>query len=105
MEGPSIDGTDEMRESVDAAGASTEASDIAGITNDSVERIASDVASGRAGREEAVQRILAEVMGSNMVDGAPEELKRELESVLDALLEDDPHLQSLAAAIGPREIG
>lgn len=105
MDGPTIDTAEEIRESTDAAGASAETPGIQGTAGDSVEKIAADVLAGRVGREEAVQRILADVVGSEMVRGAPDELRQELESVLNALLEDDPHLQSLLAAIGPRELG
>ena len=105
VKGSNVDGTEELRDSVDAAGGAEKTSDISGTGSDSVESIAADVAAGRVGREEAVQRILADVLGSKLVDGAPDELKRELESVLNALMEDDPHLQSLIAAIGPHKIG
>ena len=104
VEGQAIEAAETVRESVESATESSETARTTGVDTDSVEQIAADVAAGKIGRPEAVERILADVFGSEMVKNAPAGLKEELETVLQTMLEDDPHLQSLVAAIGPHEI-
>ena len=104
VEGQAIEAAETVRESVESTSETSEAARASGVGTDSVEQIAADVAAGRIGRPEAVERMLADVLGSEIVKSAPEALRQELESVLKTMLEDDPYLQSLAAAIGPHEI-
>ena len=103
-ESPSVDVVEDLRDAVETASRTTEveASVTRGI--DAVEQIAADVAAGSISREEAVDRLLANVLDSAMVQSAPKALREGLKEVLETLLESDPHLGSLIAAIGPREI-
>jgi hypothetical protein len=71
---------------------------------DPLNRIAEAVASGEIGQTEAVNRILTEVMASDMIKAAPEALRAEFEEMLKHLLKEDPHLRSLQAAVAPNEI-
>ena len=102
-ETPNVDLVGDLRDAVDTASKTTgiEASTARDV--DSVEQIAADVAAGSISREEAVDRLLANVLDSAMVQSAPEALREGLKEVLETLLESDPHLGSLIAAIGPRE--
>ena len=85
----------EAAASIEAAGRTESA--------DAVGRIAEQVAAGEIGRDEAVDLLLEQVLDSKMVEAAPSELRAELEAVLRDLIETDPHLKSLAAAIGPAD--
>ena len=99
-----IDAVKEVADSIESMDGAGRVSEIENITVDSIERIAADVAAGKTGRAEAVERILANVMQSKMVSDVPPSVKQELETMLTTLLEEDAHLRSLSAAIGPNEI-
>ena len=67
---------------------------------DAVTRIAEDLAAGRIDGDQAVERIIAETMDSEMVKQAPDTLRAELAETLKNLIETDPHLRSLARGLG-----
>ncbi len=71
---------------------------------DTVEQIVRDVASGAISRDQAVDRLLADVLDSSMIQSAPRALRDGLREALETLLETDPHLGALKSAIGPSEI-
>ena len=104
VEGQVVEAAETVRESIESTAETGETARASGVSRDSVEEIAADVAAGKIGRAEAVDRILADVLGSEMVERAPEALRQELETVLQTILEDDTYLRSLAASIGPHEI-
>jgi len=70
---------------------------------DAVTRIAEDLAAGRIDGDQAVERIIAETMDSEMVKQAPETLRAELAETLRNLIETDPHLRSLARGLGAED--
>ena len=74
------------------------------VAADPIDRIAEAVASGHISQTEAVNQILTEVMDAPMVKAVPESLRLELEEMLRHLLDEDPYLRSLQAAIAPHEI-
>ncbi|MGD9128803.1 MAG: hypothetical protein PVH19_15610 [Planctomycetia bacterium] len=104
LESGAIDAVNDAAESVSNTTETQGTASIAGDGADSIDKIAADVAAGRIGQNEAVDRILADVMGTPMIAAAPESMRRELREMLENLLEDDPHLRSLRAAISPGEI-
>ena len=73
--------------------------------SDAVTRIAEDVAAGRVSRDEAIDRIIAEALDSEIVRAAPSELRAEISAALEALVATDPHLQSLVRGLGPAPSG
>ena len=73
------------------------------IGSDAVTRVAEELAAGRISGDEAVERVLAETLGSSMVAQAPAELRAELAAALRTLIDSDPHLRSLARALGARD--
>ena len=87
----------------EAAGGATPAPGAAG--SDAVTRIAEDVAGGRISRDEAVDRIIAEALDSDLVRAAPSGLRAEITAALEALVATDPHLQSLVRGLGPAPSG
>jgi hypothetical protein len=72
---------------------------------DAVTRIAADVAEGRISRDEAVERIIAEALDSEMIHKAPSALRAEITQALEALVATDPHLQALVRGLGPASSG
>ncbi len=70
---------------------------------DSVARIAREAVAGGIQQGEVVARILSDAMGSSSLDALPDDLRRELEETLSMILESDPHLCGLAAAITPAD--
>lgn len=72
---------------------------IQGALNDPVARIASQLANGTLSKGEAIDQLLAHTMGGSSVKIVPESIKAEIEEVLRAMLETDPHLKSLVAAL------
>jgi hypothetical protein len=101
---PIIDGVSEVDSSIESAERAAEVDETAAAALDPVEQIARDVACGKIGRDEAVEQLLANVLDSKMVQAAPKALRQGLKETLETLLETDPHLGSLMAAIGPREV-
>lgn len=103
-ESPDINTISEASDAIDRPAGSDDVSAISAGEVGTVEQIAADVASGAISRDEAVDRLLANVMDSEMIRDVPEAMREGLRDALEALLESDPHLGSLVAAIGPREI-
>jgi hypothetical protein len=104
--GPVIDAVDKSRNSMESKGAEA----ATGVTSaaaspsvDPIAQVASDVAAGKISRKEAVDRILADVLGSKLVAGVPASARADLENTLRMLIDEDPHLKSLCAAIAPGE--
>ncbi|MDJ0762914.1 MAG: hypothetical protein QNJ97_08000 [Myxococcota bacterium] len=100
-EGGSIDAVNDASQTAEAAGDIAEANEATPVVSDGISRIAEQVARGEIDRAQAVDQILAHVMDGNMVAAAPLEVRQELQEVLNSLLETDPYLRSLSAAIGP----
>ncbi len=98
-EGQAIDAVKDAAEATQESVETQAASEV--VPQDPVSRIAEQVARGEIGRDEAVDRILGEVLQADIVKAAPAEAREELSEVLRVLLETDPHLKSLAAALGP----
>jgi nucleoid-associated protein YgaU len=72
---------------------------------DAVTRIAEDVAKGRISREEAVERIIDETLGSDLVQAAPADMRAEIAAALESLVATDPYLQSLVRGIASAPSG
>ena len=72
---------------------------------DAVTRIAEDVAKGRISREEAVERIIDEALGSDLVQAAPADVRAGITAALEALVGTDPYLQSLVRGIAAAPSG
>ena len=70
------------------------------IDQDAIARIAEQVARGQITRNEAVEGIMATVMDNPAIQLVPNTIKDEIREVLQAMLETDPHLKSLVAALG-----
>jgi hypothetical protein len=68
--------------------------------SDPLTRIAEEIAEGRVSRDQAVERIIAETLDSEIVRAAPSEVRAEIKEMLDALVATDPHLQSLVRNLG-----
>ena len=69
------------------------------VAADAVTRIAEDVAAGRLSRDEAVERIIGEALGSDLVRKAPAEVRAEIAAALESLVATDPYLQSLVRGL------
>ncbi len=112
-QGLKLDASDKARRTVESGktegtsgtGAATAASGVSGAaSSDPVAQVALEVSSGKIGRKEAVDRILADVLGSKMVGAVPASARAELENTLRMLIDEDPYLKSLCAAMAPGEI-
>lgn len=68
--------------------------------NEAVTRIADDLAAGRIDGNQALDRLVAEVMGDELVRAAPDSVREELIEVLAAMIETDPQLAALARFLG-----
>ncbi len=66
-----------------------------------IAKIVNDITVGKIDRQEAVNRIIADSLNSRLVDSIPPNIRANLEETLRGLIEEDPYLQSLCAAIGP----
>ena len=75
-------------------------SDGADTPADAVTRIAEELASRSIDGGQALERMLAEVIDSPMLEGASPEMVADLEESLRALIETDPYLRSLALDLG-----
>jgi hypothetical protein len=99
--GPPIEATTGVEEGATSATDSVTAAETAPTTaSDEVTRIAEDLAAGRITGDQAVERIIAETMGTEMVQTAPQHLRDELAATLENLIKTDPHLRSLARGLG-----
>jgi len=72
----------------------------AAVGGDAVAEIANALVSGKITSEEAVNRLVARAMDSQMTASAPAELRTKLEATLRAMIETDPHLRDLAKGLG-----
>jgi hypothetical protein len=72
---------------------------------DAVTRIAEDVAAGRLSRDEAVERIIGEALGTDLVQAAPAEMRAEIAAALESLVATDPYLQSLVRGLSSAPSG
>jgi hypothetical protein len=79
----------------------TAAGKAAPIEQDAVSKIAEQVAKGEISKTEAIESLMNEVLNSDIVKGAPDELRAELAEVLESMLDTSPYLRSLSAALGP----
>jgi len=95
--GGSVEGIPETAAGAEAAGVEATT---AAVHGDAVARVADDLAAGRISGNDAVDLLLAEVMGDDLVRAAPDSVRAELAEVLAALIETDPHLASLARFLG-----
>ncbi len=104
---PATDAVEKAKDAAGSAEATSSASPVTGTEAaagmDPVAQIAADVAAGKIGQKEAVDRILADVLGGPMLDSVPASARADLEEAIRSLIAEDPYLQSLAAAIGPSE--
>jgi hypothetical protein len=90
---------DEVTASPKMDGTSSAVDEAAGAS-DAVGRIAEDLVAGRINGDQAIDRLIEETLGGAMVAGAPAEMRSQLEQVLRAYVETDPHLKALALGIG-----
>jgi len=97
--GAPVDATAGVEDSATGAADAVEAGDAASSA-DAVTRIAEDLAAGRIDGDQAVERIISETMGSEMIKQAPDTLRAELAETLKNLIASDPHLRSLARGLG-----
>jgi hypothetical protein len=72
---------------------------------DAATRISEDVANGRISREEAVERIIDEALGSDLVRAAPAEVRAGIAAALESLVATDPYLQSLVRGLASAPSG
>lgn len=102
VQGGPADAVDRLSEEVGAAGeAAASVQEVSTSTSsDAVSRIAEQVTAGNLSREEAVERIVSEVMESQIVKGAPQAVRAEILEMLEAFIATDPHLKSLISTIG-----
>jgi predicted nucleic acid-binding Zn-ribbon protein len=100
-ESKALDAVKDAAEAMEGTGEATEAKEAGPVAQDAISRIAEQVASGKITRTEAVERLIAEVVDSDMIKSAPEDLSKEIGEALNSLLETDPYLKSLSAALGP----
>jgi len=76
-----------------------------GAAVDPITRLAEALARGEITGDEAVERILEDVLSDEFLLGAPPQLAAEVREVLTAMVETSPHLSSLAASLGARGAG
>jgi hypothetical protein len=69
-------------------------------STDPVMEIARELAAGKISPGQAVDRLIAQTMDTDMVSGAPKNMREALEKTLRTMIETDPHLRSLARAMG-----
>lgn len=100
QKGSSVEQAADAIETSEAAADASAIGDVGHADSSTVERIAAQVVSGEIGRSEAIAQLVGEILDSKMLKTAPSELREELAEVLEAMLETDPYLKSLAAAIG-----
>ena len=100
---PAVDVVESSRELGESASASGVQGATGAAATDPIAQIAQDVAAGKIGQKEAVDRILADVLKSPMIEAVPESVRSGLEEALRNLIEEDPHLRSLCAAVAPGE--
>ena len=96
-----VDSAKDAADVMETVNEAAEAQKAAPVAQDAVSKIAQQVASGEISRTEAIERLMAEALDSDIVKGAPDELKAELAEVLESMLDTSPYLKSLSAALGP----
>ena len=101
---PALDAVDKVKDAAEATSAAAVSQTASAVASDPVAKIAAEVAAGKIGQKEAVDRILADVLDGPMLQAVPESVRNDLENALRVLIEEDPHLRSLAAAVGPTDV-
>ena len=94
------DGLENISEGAPGASETEAVNDSGGIPADAVTRIAEELSSQEIDGSEALERLLAEVVNSPMMEGASPEMMTDLEESLRSLIETDPYLRSLALDMG-----
>ncbi len=95
--------TDAITDAAQAAEESTESAatqSTEAAETDAIAQIADQVAAGKLAPDEAVERILGEVLNSESIQAAPPEVRAELADALRTLIETDPHLSALTSVLG-----
>ena len=103
VESKALDAAQDAAESIEGASKAAQAKGIESADTDAISSIARQVANGEITRAQAVERIMAQVLDTQMVKSAPQGMSEEIGEVLGALLETDPYLKSLAASMGPAD--
>jgi hypothetical protein len=96
-----IDAAEDVGESTESIGQTTDTESVSSTATDPIGHIAQKVAAGEIGRDQAIELLLAQDLDSNMVKSAPKEALGELEEVLRSALDTDPQIKSLLSFLGP----
>jgi len=99
-ENQAIEAVEDAKDAIEETVSAEPAKAVSPVALDVVSKIAEQVALGEIGRQQAIDQLLADVLGSKMVKAAPSEAGQELSEILKALLDTDPHLKSLASVLG-----
>ncbi len=91
-DGPSD--VDDVADVTDVAGAKAEGAQ--GVGQADIDAIASDVAAGKLSPREAVDRLVDQISGTDVLDPAD---RAELREIMSDLVANDPHLQSLLGRV------
>ena len=94
------DAVADVGESIESTVEAAESAEVQPAASDPISRIASQVAAGEIGQDQAIDLILSQVLNSPMVKTAPKEVLGELEKILRTALDTDPELKSLRAVLG-----
>jgi hypothetical protein len=97
-----LDAVNDSAQPIEGTRGTEQTAETTSVSTDPIAQIAEQVAAGAMERDQAIEAILNQVMDSKMVESAPKGAREELEEVLRALLDTDPHLQSLSAVLGPK---
>ena len=89
------DGTDGDAEIADV-GKNAETASAQGVGQADIDAIASDIAAGKLTPREAVDRLVDQMAGSDVLDPAD---RAELREIMSDLVANDPHLQSLLGRV------
>ena len=104
VEREALEVTEEIRQQAVADIPAADGASGAGAASvDPAQCIANAVAAGDIGRHEAVHRIVEDVLTAPLEASCPKPIRQELKDALLAMVESDPHLRALAAAIAPTE--
>jgi hypothetical protein len=74
---------------------------IHGVPSDATAGAADEVTASALNRDQAKDRILDSALDAAFINACPETLRRDLREVLSVMIDEDPYLCSLAAAIAP----
>ncbi len=101
-ENQAIEAVEDAKDAIEETTSADPAKAVSPVALDAVSKIAEQVALGEIGRQQAIDQLLADVLGSKMIKAAPSEVSQELSEILKTLLDTDPHLKSLASILGPK---